>query len=200
MADQMITPIFRSAFCALFRAVKPKNAAPDKAPEFSIRACFPPETDLSAFKTAAAEVARAKWGDKLDDKKFAEKLNSPFRTNDELDNPIQGIGDDWVIMTFSAKEKDRPGIVDRRKGPDGLPVIITDEEDVYSGAWFRAQVRPYAWENSGKRGVSFGLQNVQKLRDDEPLGAGRMPANKAFEAVPDEDAPATGAKTAGALF
>ena len=194
MADNMLTPIFRAAFCALFKAVKPKNSQPDKAPEFSIRACFPPDTDLSAMKAAASEAAREKWGDKLDDKKFVEKMNSPFSTNDELDNPIQGIGDDWIIMTFSAKEAHRPGIVDKKLQD------ILDEEEVYSGAWFRAQVRAYAWENTGKKGVSFGLQNVQKIKDDEQIGAGRMPASKAFEAVPDEDAPATGAKTAGALF
>jgi hypothetical protein len=49
--------------------------------------------------------------------------------------------------------------------------------------------------------VSFGLQNVQKLRDDDPLGSGRIPASKAFEPV-DVPAGATGGsgKTATSIF
>ena len=194
MADTINTPVFRAAFISVFKAIKAKDAGEDAKPKYTIRACFPPEADLEPMKKLAAEAAKEKWGDKLNDKKFAEKLHSPFRTNDELDSPIPGIGDDWVIMTLAANEDRRPGIVDRKLND------IIDEEEVYPGAWYRAQVRAYAWEFSSKRGVSFGLQNVQKMKDDEQLGAGRMPASKAFESVPDEDAPATGAKTAGALF
>ncbi|WP_423787999.1 ssDNA-binding protein, partial [Klebsiella pneumoniae] len=51
------------------------------------------------------------------------------------------------------------------------------------------------YEQSGNKGVAFGLQNLQKLRDGEPLG-GRVPASKAFEAVPSEG----GSKTAGGMF
>ena len=43
--------------------------------------------------------------------------------------------------------------------------------------------------------LAFGLQNVQKLRDDDPLGGGRTPANKAFEAVGN-----AGSKSAADMF
>jgi hypothetical protein len=80
-------------------------------------------------------------------------------------------------------------------------IIANDETEVYSGAWYRAQVRAFAYENAGNKGVSFGLQNVQKLRDDDPLGSGRIPASKAFEPV-DVPAGATGGsgKTATSIF
>lgn len=189
MAENILTPEFRAAYISVFkaRAQKQEDGSMGKA-KYSIRACFPPTSDLSKLKAEAEQVARDKWGDKL-----PKTLRSPFRTNEELETPVVGIGDDWVIMTFSANEDRRPGLVDAKVQD------IIDEEDVYSGAWYRAQVRAFAYENSGNKGVSFGLQNVQKLRDDEPLGAGRVPANKAFEAV-DEPAAGSASKTASSIF
>jgi len=182
MADNMLTPYFRAGFISVFKPSKPQGSAQD--PKYSIRALFPPTTNLAEMKKAAETVAKEKWGDKV-----PKALRSPFRRNEELENPVPGIGDDWIVMTFSASADKRPGIVDAKRND------IIDEIEVYSGAWFRAQVRPFAYDNNGNKGVSFGLQNVQKVKDDEPLGAGRTPANKAFDAI--EDA---GTGDAGSLF
>ena len=189
-ADNLITPEFRATFISVFRATSMKNADGSvNKPKFSIRAAFPPTAKLDALKKVAEMAAREKWGDKI-----PKTLRSPFRTNEELENPIVGIGDDWIIMSFSANEDRRPGIVDSK-----LQDII-DDADVYSGAWYRAQVRAFAYENAGNKGVSFGLQNVQKLRDDDPLGNGRIPASKAFEPVDVPAAAGGGAKTATSIF
>ena len=187
MADNTITPEFRAAFVSLFKATAGKNAdGTTNKPKFSIRACFPPTADLKALKHEAETAAKEKWGDKI-----PKTLRSPFRTNEELENPIPGIGDDWTVMTFSANEDRRPGVVDAKLQD------ILDDSDVYSGAWYRAQVRAFAYENAGNKGVSFGLQNVQKLREDDPIGSGRIPASKAFEPV---EGAATGTKTATSIF
>ena len=177
--DNIITPKFRAGFISVFKATSAKNAdGTTNKPKFSVRACFPPDADLSALKRDAKAVAIEKWGDKI-----PKVIRSPFRLNEELENPVPGIGDDWTIMTFSANEDRRPGVVDAK-----LQDIIDDVE-VYSGAWYRAQVRAFAYENAGNKGVSFGLQNVQKLADDDPIGAmlapsapestGSLPAPKA---------------------
>jgi hypothetical protein len=189
MSENLITPDFRAAFISVFRATSMKNAdGTTNKPKYSIRAAFPPTAKLDALKKEAELVAREKWGDKI-----PKTLRSPFRTNEELENPVIGIGDDWTILSFSANEDRRPGIVDAK-----LQDII-DDSDVYSGAWYRAQVRAFAYENAGNKGVSFGLQNVQKLRDDDPLGNGRIPASKAFEPV-DVPAAAGSGKTATSIF
>lgn len=184
MANNTITPQFRAAFISVFRPTKARDAAPDAKAKFSIRAAFPPDADLATLKAEAKAVIAEKWGDKA-----PKTLRSPFRTNEELENPIPGIGDDWIVMTFSATEDRRPGLVDAN-----LQDII-DESEVYAGAWYRAQIRAFAYDSAGNKGVSFGLQNVQKLKDDEPLGAGRTPANKAFEAFG-----GASSKGAGSLF
>lgn len=185
MSDTTITPEFRAAFVGLMRPTAPREN-PEGAKKYSVRAVFMPDTDLSAMKKMAQAAAVAKWGDKV-----PKTMRSPFRTNEELENPIPGIPDDAVVMTFSAAEDRRPGLVDANLND------IIDESEVYSGAWFRAQVRAYAYDAAGNKGVSFGLSNVQKLRDDEPLGKGRIPASKAFEAV--GGAPSS-SKTASGLF
>ena len=184
MTDNVITPEFRAAFVGLFKATAPKEN-PDGAKKYSMRAVFMPGTDLSTLKEQAAQAAKEKWGDKV-----PKTIRSPFRTNEELENPIPGIPDDAIVMTFSANEDRRPGLVDKN-----LQDIIDDSE-VYSGAWFRAQVRAYAYDAAGNKGVSFGLQNAQKTKDDEPLGKGKVPASKAFEAF----GGGSGSKSAGALF
>ena len=187
MADNLITPHFRAAFISVFKATSMKNAdGTINKPKFSIRAAFPPSANLAPLKKEAELAAKEKWGDKI-----PKTLRSPFRTNEELENPIVGIGDDWVIMSFSANEDRRPGIV----GPTLQDII--DDSDVYSGAWYRAQVRAFAYETAGNKGVSFGLQNVQKIKDDDPIGNGRIPASKAFEPV---EGAAEGAKTATSIF
>lgn len=172
MTDNVITPEFRAAFVGLFKATAPRDN-PNGAKKYSVRAVFMPDADLSALKEQAKIAAEEKWGAG----KVPKTIRSPFRTNEELENPIPGVPDDAIVMTFSAnEEKQRPGLVDKN-----LQDII-DDSDVYAGAWFRAQVRAFAYDNAGNKGVSFGLQNVQKLRDDEPLGKGRAPASKVFEA------------------
>ena len=190
MPDNLITPEFRAAFISVFRATAMKNAdGSTSKPKYSIRAAFPPKADLSALKKEANAAAQDKWGDKI-----PKTLRSPFRLNEELEAPIIGIGDDWTIMSFSANEDRRPGIVDAK-----LQDII-DDADVYSGAWYRCQVRAFAYDTAGNKGVSFGLQNVQKLRDDDPLGNGRIPASKAFEPVDVPAGAAGGSKTATSIF
>ena len=169
----MLTPNFRAGYIAVFKPRAQKNADGTMgAPKYSVRAMFPPTADIKALKQAAKDAAVEKWGDKL-----PKVMRSPFRTNGELENPVVGIPEDWVVMTFSTNADNKPGLVNARNED------VIDEKEVYSGAWFRAQVRPSGYDNNGNKGVTFYLQNLQKMKNDEPIGGGRMPANKAFTAV-----------------
>lgn len=57
-----------------------------------------------------------------------------------------------------------PGIVDADRNP-----ILTRSE-VYSGVYGRASISFYAFNSSGNKGIACGLNNLQKIRDGEPLG------------------------------
>lgn len=49
------------------------------------------------------------------------------------------------------------------------PIIETSE--LYSGIYGRASITFYAFNNNGNKGIACGLNNLQKIRDGEPLGS-----------------------------
>lgn len=67
------------------------------------------------------------------------------------------------FMTVSNKTK--PGVVDQNVQP------ILDSTEVYSGCYARVSINAFPFSASGNKGVSFGLNHVQKLADGEPLGS-----------------------------
>ena len=64
----------------------------------------------------------------------------------------------------------KPGI---RVLENGQMSEALDGDDFYSGCWGAAVVNFFAYANSGNVGVSAGLNNVIKTRDDERLSGGR---------------------------
>jgi hypothetical protein len=73
-----------------------------------------------------------------------------------------------------------PGVVDRQRQP-----IIT-ADGFYSGCHARATVNAFTYDTMGNQGVSFGLQNLQFVKDDEPF-TGRSAPEEDFDELPDED-------------
>ena len=80
----------------------------------------------------------------------------------------------------NANATSAPGIVDVDRNP-----ILTRSE-VYSGVYGRASITFYAFNSSGNRGIACGLNNLQKVRDGEPLG-GKASAESDFATDEDDD-------------
>lgn len=80
---------------------------------------------------------------------------------------------------LNANSSTAPGIVDA----DCQPILQRSE--VYSGVYGRASINFYAFNTNGNRGIAVGLNNLQKIRDGEPLG-GKASAESDF-AGDDED-------------
>ena len=82
----------------------------------------------------------------------------------------------------NANSTTAPGIVDADRQP------ILDHSEVYSGVYGRASINFYAFNSNGNKGIACGLNNLQKIRDGEPLG-GRSRAEDDFadEAGDEED-------------
>lgn len=66
---------------------------------------------------------------------------------------------------INANSATAPGIVDADRQP------ILDRSEVYSGVYGRASINLYAFNSNGNKGIACGLNNLQKIRDGEPLGA-----------------------------
>ena len=67
---------------------------------------------------------------------------------------------------------------------DCQPILTRSE--VYSGVYGRASISCYAFNSNGNRGIACGLNNLQKLRDGEPLG-GRASAESDFSDEDDDE-------------
>ena len=61
-------------------------------------------------------------------------------------------------------------------------------QDVYKrqGVYGRASINLYAFNNNGNKGIACGLNNLQKIRDGEPLG-GKSRAEDDFATDTDDD-------------
>ena len=80
---------------------------------------------------------------------------------------------------INANSTTAPGIV------DASCQRILDRSEVYSGVYGRASVNFYAFNSNGNKGIACSLNNLQKIRDGEPLG-GKSSAESDF-ATEDED-------------
>jgi len=162
--NKLTTPEFRASFPTLF---KPESYEGGKE-KYSVVMVFPKGADLGPFKAAARAAAAARWPAGL-----PANLRSPFRDGAEKGD-LEGFGPDTVFITASTIRK--PGVVDRQLNH------IIEPEKFYAGCYARATVSAFAYDQRGNKGVSFGLHNVQFLRDGESL-AGGTKAEDDFETV-----------------
>ena len=80
----------------------------------------------------------------------------------------------------NANSSTAPGVVDADRQP------IIERSEVYSGVYGRASINFYAFNVNGNRGIACGLNNLQKIRDGEPLG-GKASAESDFATEDDDD-------------
>lgn len=103
-------------------------------------------------------------------------IKLPLRDGD-LERPDdEAYRDSYFINANSASA---PGIVNADCSP------ILERSEVYSGVYGRASINLYAFNSNGNRGIACGLNNLQKIRDGEPLG-GKSRAEDDFAPEDDE--------------
>lgn len=186
-AQNLITPKFRVSYPNVFKARKNDLNGKD---EYGVLALFPPGTDLAKLQAAAHAACVEKWGaDKAkwpkDPSTGAVDIRSPFRKQEEkrYENDAgnlvfpPGMEAGGIFMNF--KSTRQPGIVDSQMQD------IIQASDFYPGCFARATVNALAYGGPGtkyKAGVSFWLQNLQKMGEGEPLGS-KTKAQDDFDAI-----------------
>jgi hypothetical protein len=153
----------------------------DYSQKFEITLVISKDVDISEMKAEAMRAVKEKWGNNV-----PKPFRNPFRKCSEKPEWYgEEFDPDDIFITFrSAKRK--PGVVDASAKP------VMDEAELYPGCWARVSYNAYAYSNKGNNGVSFGLINIQKLRDDNPLAGSAVKAEDDFDALPgsSEDASA----------
>jgi hypothetical protein len=119
-----------------------------------------------AIKAALEEGKSSKFGGKI-----PKVYRNPLRDGDEERDEDKAYADSYFL---NAKSDTRPGIVDAE-----LSAIMSPEE-FYSGCYGRASITLYPYDYNGSKGIAVGLNNLQKLRDGDPLGAAKVSAEDDF--------------------
>ena len=151
-------------------------------PKYSVSLIIPKSDTATIDKIKAAIRAAYEEGEsKLKGNgKFVpalEDLKTPLRDGDK-----ERKGDDAYANSYfiNANSDLAPGIVDANRQP------ILERSEVYSGVYGRASINLYAFNSNGNKGIACGLNNLQKIRDGEPLG-GKSRAEDDFALSDDED-------------
>ena len=88
-------------------------------------------------------------------------LKTPLRDGDAERPDDEAYANSYFV---NANSGTAPGIVDADRNP------ILERSEVYSGVYGRASINFYAFNSNGNKGIACGLNNLQKIRDGEPLG------------------------------
>ena len=152
------------------------------APKFSVSLIIP--------KTDAVTIEKIKKAMQAAYEEGASKLKGTSKYLPELedlklplrDGDKERKGDPTYAgcMFINANSSAAPGIVDADRQP------ILERSEVYSGVYGRASITLYAFNSNGNRGIACGLNNLQKIRDGEPLGS-RSRAEDDFNTDDDDD-------------
>lgn len=151
-------------------------------PKYSVSLIIPKSDKVTIQKIKAAIQAAYEEGEsklKGNGKSVPSLsvIKTPLRDGD-LERP-----DDEVYKNayfVNANSATAPGIVDADRQQ------IIDRSDVYSGVYGRASINFYAFNSNGNKGIACGLNNLQKIRDGEPLG-GKASAESDFATDDDDD-------------
>lgn len=140
-------------------------------PKFSVSLIIPKSDTATIAKIRAAIEAAYKEGEaKLKGNGRSvpalSVLKTPLRDGDTERPDDEAYANAYFVNANSATA---PGIVDADRQP------ILDRSEVYSGVYGRASINFYAFNSNGNKGIACGLNNLQKIRDGEPLGGKSRP-------------------------
>lgn len=136
------------------------------APKYSVSLIIPKSDKVTVEKIksaikAAYEEGESKLKGSGKSVPSLSVLKTPLRDGD-LERP-----DDEAYKNayfVNANSAVAPGIVDADRQQ------IIDRSEVYSGVYGRASINFYAFNSNGNKGIACGLNNLQKIKDGEPLG------------------------------
>ena len=151
-------------------------------PKYSVSLIIPKSDTKTIAKIEAAIEAAYKEGEaklKGNGKSVPalSVIKTPLRDGDMERPDDPAYANSYFV---NANATSAPGIVDADRNP-----ILTRSE-VYSGVYGRASISFYAFNSSGNKGIACGLNNLQKIRDGEPLG-GKASAESDFATDDDDD-------------
>lgn len=172
MSTQNPTRIVTGEVRLSYAHVWEPNSIQGGKPKYSVSLIIP-KTDTATITAiekavdAAIGAGIGKFGGKKPNK---AALKLPLRDGD-TERDDEAYKDAYFV---NANSLTPPQVVDENVAP------VLDRSEVYSGCHARVSLSFYAFNTNGNKGIACGLGNIQKLRDGEPLGGGRISAESDF--------------------
>lgn len=159
---------------------------------YQLAMLFPPGTDQAPFRTALRLAMVDKFG--ADPKQWPRCKQGPDQVlkdfeeyNANAKTPLAGDWKGWLLVRANAMVKKPPRVVGAVKGANGEFPLITDTREIYGGRWARAAIDSYHFDIKNKNnGVTFGLGNVQLLKNAPAFGAAPRKAEDDFDNASEE--------------
>lgn len=159
MSTKVVTGKARLSYEHLFEA----HGFEGQTPKYSAMLLIPKEDEKTIEKLRnAEEVALEQGKSSKFNGKVPKAWKSIIRDGDEVADEYPEREGHWFMTVSSVRP---PIVVDRNKEP------VLDRSEVYSGCYVRASLNAFPYSVSGNKGVSFGLNHVQKLAEGEPFGS-----------------------------
>ena len=187
---EILTPKLRCSYPTLFEP-RPSVQGGDDS-RFSILLLIDKKDTNAVEKIKTAIKAAFDYG--KEKKMWTEKpanFRNPLR---DADNEPNYAGKDWCAGHYllSCKTKKDSTLADKPEvysletdSTTGKNIKITDPKEIYGGCYVRCRISSYPYDVGGNRGVSFGLEAVQKLADGDEL-SGRASDKEVFSAPVEE--------------
>ena len=161
---KVITGTVRFSYVSVFEA---KAMNEGETPKYGLCILIP-KSDTATLKKINEAIAAAKEQGKatIADKngRVPANLKTPLRDGDEERPDSPDFANCYFLNASSLR---KPGVVDKDLNP------ILDRDEFYSGCYGRASINFYAYNfNNVSKGIAAGLNNLQKLKDGEPLAGG----------------------------
>lgn len=152
------------------------------APKYSVSLIIPKSDTKTLEKIQAAiqaayEEGQSKLKGNGRSVPALSALKTPLRDGNAERPDDEAYANSYFV---NANSGTAPGIVDADRNP------ILERSEVYSGVYGRASINFYAFNSNGNKGIACGLNNLQKIRDGEPLG-GKSRAEDDFAEADEED-------------
>jgi len=170
-------PETRWSYCNVWEAKSINGGTPKFSVSLIIKKNDPCIEKIKAAIQAAYDEGQAKLKGNSKSVPPLAAIKTPLRDGD-LERP-----DDPAYAGayfINANNTQAPGIVDADRQP------ILERREVYSGVYGRASINFYAFNSSGNKGIACSLNNLQKIKDGEPLG-GHSRAEDDFATDDDDD-------------
>lgn len=171
-STKVVTGKVRFSFVNVFEA---RAFGDNQTAKYSVMLLIP-KSDIStitriknAIDAAAKNGLATKFGGKL-----PPILKTTFKDADvDTDQDGNVFATKWPYTAnhyvINVSTKNQPQVVDAELNP------IINPTEFYSGCYGRASINFFAYNNNGNKGISAGLNNLQKLEEGESLGSVSSP-------------------------